>query len=329
MATTTRYYSYDDVGAPVINGTAGSLIDALRTMLVGTAGVAYGSKASAGWTEPFSASGNTTAFRNDSTKGTGAYLYVDDSGPGSGGAREARAWMYKTMSALGTGTVPVPNATQSSVGVVVRKSSTLDSTARPWFMVADELTAYMFINDVGTAFYAPPPLSATSFHCGDYVTFLAGDTYNYCIGARKVESSTSGNTSGAIGMAWSLTSAPTYPPYVGLSPSGVSDSYYSALLVPGTTNAVGGSYAATYPMPVTGENAFAVPYICAQAALVGRYRGLVAPLNRWDNVAGLKSGDAIPFVTGRPIDSVLRYFPTFSSSNAQTAMFVESVSEWV
>lgn len=58
MSSTVRYYRYDDAGAPTITGQVGSLTTLLRTVLVGTAGIAYGSKPSAGWTEQFAGTGH-------------------------------------------------------------------------------------------------------------------------------------------------------------------------------------------------------------------------------------------------------------------------------
>lgn len=147
MSSTVRYYRYDDAGAPTITGQVGSLTTLLRTVLVGTAGIAYGSTPSAGWTEEFIGTGtNTAVFRNNQSEdGCGCYVLVNDNAPGAGGAREARINVYATMSNISTGT----NGTTTTY---FRKSSTADSTTRRWLVIADGRTAwvYSFLTGDGT-----------------------------------------------------------------------------------------------------------------------------------------------------------------------------------
>jgi hypothetical protein len=115
-------------------------------------------------------------------------LYVDDTGPGAGGAREARACGFESMSAIApTGTGQFPTAAQSSVGVgtvVIRKSNTADATARAWTAVANGQTLYLFIENGDIT---APVLAAAPFIFGDFKSYKASDQYAVCIIGRTTE----------------------------------------------------------------------------------------------------------------------------------------------
>jgi hypothetical protein len=147
---TVRVYRSTDASAPVLTGQVGSLIALLDAVLVN----GYGALSAAGWTKSFSTT-NKAAYRQNATgaNNTAApmYLYVDDTGPGAGAAREARACGFETMSAITpTGTGQFPTAALSTIGVgtvVIRKSVSADAVARPWTIVANGQTIYLFMRD--------------------------------------------------------------------------------------------------------------------------------------------------------------------------------------
>ena len=93
-----------------------------------------------GWIEAFSGT-NQRDYRQKN--GNQFYFDVLDTGPGTGGAREARIIGYEAMTALGTGTGPFPTVGQGTF-VVWRKSGTANGTARDWFVLADDRTLYFF-----------------------------------------------------------------------------------------------------------------------------------------------------------------------------------------
>lgn len=174
-------YRSTDASAPSLTGQTGSLVALLDAILVN----GYGSQAAAGWTIAY-----TGTSRRDYKQGTGSngyYLDVDDSGPGAGSYREARMRGYETMSALATGTQAFPTSSQSSFGVVCRKSTTADSTARTWYCVADATCFYLFVD---TGDWTNPAYSmAIAF--GDIFSYKSGDTYNtVCVG-RNAENTNS------------------------------------------------------------------------------------------------------------------------------------------
>lgn len=70
----TKYMSSDS-GAPIMNGTQGSLVNVLDAILVN----GYGSKSPAGWTKPFSGT-SKAVYRNSPLTGTGTYYRVYDNG---------------------------------------------------------------------------------------------------------------------------------------------------------------------------------------------------------------------------------------------------------
>ncbi len=121
-------------------------------------------------------------------------LYIDDSGPGAGTFKEARACGFETMSAITpTGTGQFPTSAQSSIGVgtvVIRKSATADATARPWTCIADGHTIYLFIesgDNTSSAIFSAP-----TFAFGDFFSYKSSDSYAVMILGRTLENS--GNT---------------------------------------------------------------------------------------------------------------------------------------
>lgn len=179
---TVTIYRSTDASAPTLTGQVGSLIALLDACLV----TGYGSKSAAGWTKPFSNSGNQGCWRNSPTNGTGYHLNILDSGPGGGGAREARMTGFATMSALGTGTGQFPTSGQLAIGIgaaVIRKSVSADATARPWVLVADDTVFYLNI-DTGD-FSSPVAASMVMF--GDFVSYKASDPYRCAMIGRQAE----------------------------------------------------------------------------------------------------------------------------------------------
>jgi hypothetical protein len=85
-----------------------------------TGGGGSDTKASAGWTKAYGTFPQA-AYRQPA--GCRFYLQVDDSGPGSGGAREARCTGWEAMTAYNTGFGQFPTPAQVASGAVCRKSN--------------------------------------------------------------------------------------------------------------------------------------------------------------------------------------------------------------
>lgn len=185
---TVRVYRSTDASAPVLTGAAGSLVALLDACLVN----GYGALAAAGWTKALTAA-NKAGYKQNLTganNASGMYLYVDDTAPGAGGAREARVCGFETMSAITpTGTGQFPTAAQSAIGtgqLVIRKSLTADATARAWTLVANGQTIYLFIE---TGDQPTPNVGALTFVFGDFKSYKSGDQYAVGIIARNIENS--------------------------------------------------------------------------------------------------------------------------------------------
>ncbi|HRI96923.1 MAG TPA: hypothetical protein PLZ93_15015 [Nocardioides sp.] len=173
--TTTRVYRSTDTSAPTLTGEVGSLSSLLKTVLVGTSGVAYGTgadeKTAAGWTKPYD-TGNKVVLRNSLAEGgVGCYLRCDDGAIGTGGARDGMCRVYGSMSDVDTGTDYLPPVGSYANGGVIRKSTTANSTARPWIIVADELTCYVQTEWTSGVF--------ALYGFGDFASEIIGDAYRY------------------------------------------------------------------------------------------------------------------------------------------------------
>lgn len=164
-----RVYTSEDAGAPVLTGGAGSLINVLSKILV----EGYGSKVAAGWTKPF-VGVNKAAFKM--AAGTPSmYLRIDDSN-----AQDARVVAYVDMTDVDTGTSPFPTSGQQAGGLYCRKSATADSTARPWYCIANDKAFYIFTGQAVTSLGAHGTNATTADHYigfGKFVSRRPNDPY--------------------------------------------------------------------------------------------------------------------------------------------------------
>ncbi|MBF0427065.1 MAG: hypothetical protein HQL66_14725 [Magnetococcales bacterium] len=278
-----------DTSAPALSGSAGSLLALLDACLVN----GYGSKSAAGWSKEFSGT-NLAVYRPGA--GTRRYLRIDDTGPGAGGAREARAFGYESMSDLNTGLFPFPTADQMGNGIFIRKSTSLDTTARAWWLLADNKRFYLFVD--------PADLTAqncvTSFFFGDIFSLKTGGD-DYCCGiiGRAVENN---NSAAFDHFGWVSNYVPytlnghyLARTYTGLGTSiaigKVIDSGKTGYST-GNNNFIAGAVGAlTGPNPVDGGLYLSPLWINEPYVLRGRLLGVwapchVRPFNHQDTFAG-------------------------------------------
>lgn len=129
---TSRIYRSTDAGAPQLTGQAGSLIAVLDACLV----AGYGTKTAAGWAKEFTGA-NQAAYRP--ATGRRLFLFVNDSF-----SKSATVFGYESMSAIDAGIRRFPNARQvPAAGPWIRKSTTADAVARPWYVVAGATFVYV------------------------------------------------------------------------------------------------------------------------------------------------------------------------------------------
>ena len=277
--STVRYFRHDDAGAPTLSGTVGSLTALLRACLVGSGGVAYGAKASAGWTEMFiGAASNIAVFRNNSADGgSGCCALINDNAVG-GSAMIAQSTVYATMSDISTGV----NATSSAW---VRKSASADGTARKWLVAADGLTAWVYVWENGLGGAGAFARSCALLGFGDYYP-IAGGMHHFNAGCR-----TYAENNGDYIEAW--IPGNTGSGFSVYSPDGVSGTVNPALchLSPAGNSVGGGAYPAGAD-EVSGNKLFYKwPYIRTGGRMLGRLRGIIFPGHREyaGTIAGLSA----------------------------------------
>ena len=325
MATTRAYYSTDS-GAPTLTGQVGSLLTLLDTCLVGTAGVAYGSKAAAGWTKPYTGT-NKAAFQNSVAEGgTGVYVRVDDSA-----AQTALIRAYATMSDVDTGTSPCPLTTGTyASGGLLPKSNTVDSTQRAWALFADELTWYLWWHRGGNRMWQ-------FAGGGDFDSFIPSDPNRYFLIFIK----SGWNSNGGSCYAATMSSA-----YSGFADQGllIADSYapsgtpqdFSPLYLKTSDNEIGGSSVVmTSASPGSGLNMYMPYFIGAENIIRGKLRGLRCPLNNMLPIVAPDATGALVVdagVTGEPLGSSFMLMPINSGTGNNTGvtgcLAVETVVDW-
>lgn len=237
------YYS-TDASAPTLSGTAGSLISVLDACLVN----GYGAKSAAGWTKPYSGT-NLAAYRMvTGTGGTGFYLRIDDTG-----TTTARAIGYETMSGINSGTGAFPSEIQQSGGNYILKSTAASSAARPWMLVAEGRSFYLFAFCGQTTFGNTSNDDCQIFF-GDIITEKpTTDGYQCALISQTV----SGGTSSTLGALPTLSAGHFLArSYTGLGGSipfqkirRAPDCYSPS----NATYVVGGAFSNAYPDPVTGN----------------------------------------------------------------------------
>lgn len=274
---TVRVYKSTDTSAPVLTGVAGSLVALLDAVLVN----GYGSMTAAGWTKPYNAT-NKGSYRMVTSGNTGFYLDVNDAAPTT--AKEAQMRGYEVMTASATGTNPFPTVAQSSFGAICRKSTSADSVARPWFIVADGSCLYIFID---TGDYTSPNYSM-GFMFGDIFSYTSGDAYRcVCIG-RGTENSALDNYENlpliqqtATTLSNALTMHYIARTWTGTGAS-IGFSKHASLLAAST----GGSFTTgstsaqvTYPNGPDSGLELSPIWVAHNAAVRGYLKGLWAPLH--------------------------------------------------
>ncbi len=159
---TVNVYNSADASAPVINASAGDLINLLDKCLV----TGYGAKAGAGWTKPYTGT-NLAVFRMGG--GNQRYLRIDDSSVAA--TRLARLVAYESMSAVSTGTNAFPTEAQMAGGLAHITSNS--AGVKDWTVVATDKMAYIMTSAStgGTGIYS----TLTIF--GDITSYVAGDQY--------------------------------------------------------------------------------------------------------------------------------------------------------
>lgn len=291
-----RYYAHTDSGAPVLTGQQGSLKDLLKKILVGTAGIAYGTggsqKSSLGWTVEFEST-DKAVFKGELTS-TQMLLRIDDSGSGAGSYREAFVVGCESATSVDALTDRFPTTAQFSSGIVWRKSQNVNSTAVPWWMWGDGKTFYLMVNYYGSQY-------AALFAFGDFVSAKAGDGYNCMVvgGSAVNNSGTIPQTFAASALNVAVTSYTNTAAYAARSHDQITKSvalgytfpWAANILPPGASN-----FGPAYPASIVSGLLLAPIFVHEVSMPRGRCRGAHAPLH----ASGLTAGASIVGVSGFP-----------------------------
>lgn len=286
---TVRLYRSDDAGAPTLNGTAGSLIAVLDACLV----VGYGTQTAAGWAKAFSGT-NLAAYR--AAVGNRMYLRVDDTP-----AQFPLLRGYEAMTGVSAGTGPFHTDAQAP-GCYACKSSTADTTARPWIVLADEQAAYVWANHGGTVL-ATPSTTVACFFFGDIVSYKPADQYATLLIARNSASTSAGfEQLGRLATSASVMAGH----YLARNSAGVEGAAACNVqaAMPGSASFMGAG-GGPYPDPVTGRlNLARAPVAESNHAARGHLPGLFNPLH---NAPGTHL-DTITGIDGETY-LILRHYP--------------------
>lgn len=156
-----KMYKWDDVGAPELKKTTNSLMSIFEACLV----TGYGTKAGAGWTKPYEASG-IKVFRPQIGSETDFYLRM-----ASDNGRQVDPKIYKNMTDANTGDLKLNCTTPF-------KYARGDISGK-WLLVASPRGVWFFCEQI----YISSPLELLS-KSGSF--FFAGDTMRNATGLRAV-----------------------------------------------------------------------------------------------------------------------------------------------
>lgn len=218
----TTYFS-TDAGAPVINGLPGNGIPNLLTTCLTGVGTAYGALPKKGWTLLFSGT-NKVVLRT--VDGVGIIRVMQD-GSNTGGFREALVRAAESATNVDTLVDLYPNLTEVVAGNETwRSTDTLDATARPWMLVADENWFILCIRFGTTA--------ADMYLFGPYSSVSGSNSWPYVINCRNISNSTSESSSNsacgfAMGFAGGFSSQRLFAMR---TPDGITKSPRAAFVTP-------------------------------------------------------------------------------------------------
>ncbi len=250
--------------------------------------------APAGWTEPYAATLNVTAFRQGG--GNSFYLNIDESA-----AQVSRVTCFESMTDVGiaNGTNAFPTTAQVTGGLYWNRSTVTSTLARDWIVIATDRVLYMHVNVDGSA----TSLIGTLQGMADVKAYKTGDIFSTLHFAQATATVTTNGT----GYLCSPTNAAIAGHYwarsftqIGTSVQG-SKCYVDNV---GSTVTSLGTIAMTYPVVV--DNGLWISPIRANEATINSMRGELPgfwapmhnkPLNHLDTFSGSGSLAGKKFLT--------------------------------
>lgn len=300
-------------------------------------------KAAAGWATAYTGT-NKRAYRSPNGASNRFYVRVDDSTT-VGNVREAKARGYETMSDVDTGTGPFPTVAQAADGVNWNKSSTADSTARPWFLWADDKTFY-FIPQVNGSLSSGTTSPLLGF--GHFNSYKSADVFNTFIGGTAVTNYTgsaamAGAGSGLLfSVAWGATATAYTPIYIARSYSQTGGSIAGALFdsrtyaAPTTASSIIGASTSGVPYPNGPDSGlwlcpiFVVDFTGAVFNIRGRLPGLFShmhsslPQATYDTVTGVVGLSGLTLMAAETTN----YAAVAGNVTAKGLVYIDTTGPW-
>lgn len=274
-------------GTGAINGRKLVTVTGASTFTFAAPGVADGTisgtitakRAPLGWARPLS-SGNVSIYTRTDVTATSMALRVDDSGSGAAAATYARWRMVESYSDLSTFTGPTPPASVYGGGGQYIPKGPNSSTAKPWVLVGDGRTFYLFTDASGwpASSYNGAPNGVWAF--GDIEPFRSGDAYG-CILAGADDGASPNSTT--LGNTVSLGTAPGSDMVMLPRPFNGIGSPVRAAAIGHRGSGRMGNGGPLYPSPVDNGLAIVSPVLLAEAnssfgnLLRGTLRGVGDP----------------------------------------------------
>lgn len=167
----------DDVGAPVLTCSSGSLVGLLKAVLVD----GYGAYAGLGWTNPFINVGETVAvFQNNSSTGTGTFVRIDDNLADS---RWANVKAYENMTTIDDGLLPVHN--DAALQYAYKHYDSGTSLEIPWKIVGDDKGFWIATHYyLSSAVWSHAPRWSYCYF-GDYIPKSIDNKWNFALYASQ------------------------------------------------------------------------------------------------------------------------------------------------
>lgn len=163
-----KIYRSTDVGAPILNGTEGSLVALLDAVLVN----GYGAQPPVGWTKEFTGT-NKAAYRGSVSTNQFYLQVLDDQGASS---NYARVRGFETMSDVDTGVDAFPTVA-SEPNYYWHKSDSTDADPVNWVVTSNDKIFHI-------AWISPDNVArAVLLSYGDASTLITGDVWFTVINA--------------------------------------------------------------------------------------------------------------------------------------------------
>ena len=265
--------------------------------------------ASAGWSKPYTGT-NKAVFKSPDATSNKPCLRVLDTG-----TTTARLNGYTAMTGVDTGTDIFPTAAQVSGGVYWEKSTTANSTARSWILVADSRAFYFWRSPDGET-----TINVMDYFC-EFVSEKTGDAYNVALsGARDVYGLSSPRDQ-AVDGAGNTHWAPREYTQTGTAIQ--LEIFRSPITGAGYAS---GTYGMTYPSVMNGGLLLSVVQLPVSAFASAGYRCLSFPGVFHTPQNALTHGD---FVTNVPGLAGRKLLVTgMQSWNGNTRVFLDITGPW-